>query len=215
MSATDSLLFSVLPEVPDYAIEEKMRLKGKSAIAGVDEVGRGPLAGPVVAAAVILDPDNIPDGLNDSKKLAAKKREAIFLEILATSHVAWTSLPAEIIDRTNIRAAALEAMTRSILHLAVKADAALIDGKDIPEGLVNIGKALVKGDARSVSIAAASIVAKVVRDRMMVEADKYFPNYGFAGHKGYGSKVHREAIQIYGPCPLHRKSFSPIKQMLR
>lgn len=213
MSAADSLLFSDLPAAPDYAIEEKFRSQGRTAIAGVDEVGRGPLAGPVVAAAVILDPSNIPEGLNDSKKLTEKKREAIFGEILGTSHVAWTALPAHIIDATNIRAAALEAMTRSVTHLPVKADAALIDGKDVPDRLIPIGKAFVKGDARSVSIAAASIVAKVVRDRMMIEADKHYPEYGFAGHKGYGSKMHRDAIATYGPSPLHRKSFSPIKQM--
>ncbi|MDJ0612654.1 MAG: ribonuclease HII [Rhizobiaceae bacterium] len=214
MAAADSLLFSDLPDAPDFSIENKLLSEGRSAIAGVDEVGRGPLAGPVVAAAVILDPDCIPVGLNDSKKLTEKTREAIFLQILATSHVAWASLPANIIDETNIRAAALRAMTLSVERLPAPADAALIDGKDVPEGLIHIGKAFVKGDARSVSIAAASIIAKVVRDRMMKEADRHFPAFGFAGHKGYGSKAHREAIEACGPCLLHRKSFSPIKQML-
>ncbi len=214
MSATDSLLFSEIPDTPDFSIEVKLQSEGKSAIAGVDEVGRGPLAGPVVAAAVILDPQNFPKGLNDSKKLTEKRRDELFEQVMNTSHVGWASLPASIIDETNIRAAALMAMTLSVERLPIPADAALIDGKDVPEGLIHIGKALVKGDARSVSIAAASIVAKVVRDRMMREADKHFPAFGFAAHKGYGSKAHRDAIEEHGPCPLHRKSFSPIKQML-
>jgi len=214
MSAADSLLFSDIPASPDFSIEERLRANGKIAIAGVDEVGRGPLAGPVVAAAVILDPANIPDGLNDSKKLTEKKRETIFDEIVFTSQVAWTSLPAATIDTMNIRAASLLAMTLSVDRLAVNADAALIDGKDVPDGLIHIGKAFVKGDARSVSIAAASIVAKVVRDRMMIEADNQFPEYGFSGHKGYGSKAHRDAIAQYGPCSIHRRSFSPVKQMI-
>ena len=214
MSAADSLLFSDIPASPDFSIEERLRANGKFSIAGVDEVGRGPLAGPVVAAAVILDPANIPDGLNDSKKLTEKKRETIFDEIVFTSQVAWTSLPAATIDTMNIRAASLLAMTLSVNRLAIYADAALIDGKDVPDGLIHIGKAFVKGDARSVSIAAASIVAKVVRDRMMIEADNQFPEYGFSGHKGYGSKAHRDAIAQYGPCSIHRRSFSPVKQMI-
>ena len=214
MSAADSLLFSDIPASPDFSIEERLRANGKMSIAGVDEVGRGPLAGPVVAAAVILDPANIPDGLNDSKKLTEKKRETIFDEIVFTSQVAWTSLPAATIDTMNIRAASLLAMTLSVNRLAIYADAALIDGKDVPDGLIHIGKAFVKGDARSVSIAAASIVAKVVRDRMMIEADNQFPEYGFSGHKGYGSKAHRDAIAQYGPCSIHRRSFSPVKQMI-
>ena len=214
MSAADSLLFSDIPASPDFSIEERLRANGKMSIAGVDEVGRGPLAGPVVAAAVILDPANVPDGLNDSKKLTEKKRETIFDEIVFTSQVAWTSLPAATIDTMNIRAASLLAMTLSVNRLAINADAALIDGKDVPDGLIHIGKAFVKGDARSVSIAAASIVAKVVRDRMMIEADNQFPEYGFSGHKGYGSKAHRDAIAQYGPCSIHRRSFSPVKQMI-
>ena len=214
MSAADSLLFSDIPASPDFSIEERLRANGKMSIAGVDEVGRGPLAGPVVAAAVILDPANIPDGLNDSKKLTEKKRETIFDEIVFTSQVAWSSLPAATIDTMNIRAASLLAMTLSVNRLAINADAALIDGKDVPDGLIHIGKAFVKGDARSVSIAAASIVAKVVRDRMMIEADNQFPEYGFSGHKGYGSKAHRDAIAQYGPCSIHRRSFSPVKQMI-
>ncbi len=214
MSLTDSLKFFTLPDCPDFSIEERLIKQGKLAIAGVDEAGRGPLAGPVTAAAVILDPDNFPKGLNDSKKLTEKRRELLFDEILKTSHVAWCSLNAETIDTINIRVAALRAMEISVSRLAVKADYAMIDGRDIPLQLNDIGEAFIKGDARSLSIAAASIIAKVVRDRMMVEADKHYPEYGFAGHKGYGSKKHRDAILEFGGSPLHRKSFSPLKQIL-
>ena len=123
-------------------------------------------------------------------------------------------MPAPIIDQLNIRAATLRAMTAAVHHLPICADAALVDGRDIPEGLASIGQAIVKGDARSVSIAAASIVAKVIRDRMMIEADRQYPDYGFASHKGYGSPFHLAAIKRFGPCPLHRCSFSPVKDML-
>ncbi len=214
MSLTDSLKSFTLPNAPDFFIEETLFNNGKQAIAGVDEAGRGPLAGPVTAAAVILDPEILPKGLNDSKKLTEKKRELLFDEILKTSQVAWCSLNAEMIDSINIRAAALRAMEISVHSLPITADYAMVDGRDVPEKLKNIGEAFVKGDARSLSIAAASIIAKVIRDRMMIEADKLFPRYGFAGHKGYGSKKHRDAILEFGPCPLHRKSFSPLKQML-
>lgn len=214
MSLTDSLKSFTIPNAPDFSIEEKLMEQGKHAIAGVDEAGRGPLAGPVTAAAVILDPENFPKGLNDSKKLTEKKRELLFDEILRTSHVAWCSLNAETIDTINIREAALRAMEVSVAQLPIKADYAMIDGRDVPKALTNIGEAFVKGDARSLSIAAASIIAKVVRDRMMVEADKHYSQYGFAGHKGYGSKKHRDAILEFGGSPLHRKSFSPLKQML-
>lgn len=214
MSLTDSLKSFTLPAAPDFLIEARNHDLGKLSIAGVDEAGRGPLAGPVTAAAVILDPDNLPRGLNDSKKLTEKRREILFDEILKTSHVAWCSLNAETIDTINIREAALSAMEISVSHLPIKTDYAMIDGRDVPRALKGIGEAFVKGDARSLSIAAASIIAKVVRDRMMVEADKHFPEYGFAGHKGYGSQKHRDAIHEFGPCPIHRKSFSPIKQMV-
>ncbi len=214
MSVTDSLKSFTIPTAPDFMIEKEFFRRGKISIAGVDEAGRGPLAGPVTAAAVILDPENLPKGLDDSKKLTEKKREVLFDEILKTSHVSWCSLDAETIDAINIREAALRAMEISVSRMAIKVDCALIDGRDIPRELHAIGEAFVKGDARSLSIAAASVIAKVVRDRMMVEADKLYPAYGFAGHKGYGSKKHRDTIHELGPCPLHRKSFSPLKQML-
>ena len=214
MSVTDSLKFFTLPDAPDFSIEQRFLENGKLSIAGVDEAGRGPLAGPVTAAAVILDPENLPKGLDDSKKLTEKKREVLFDEILKTSHVSWCSLDAETIDQINIREAALRAMEISVSRMEIKVDCALIDGRDVPKALFDIGEAFVKGDARSLSIAAASIIAKVVRDRMMVEADKLYPAYGFAGHKGYGSKKHRDKIQELGPCSIHRRSFSPLKQML-
>jgi len=214
MAVTDSHALFDLPIAPDFSIEKKWAGQGKSFIAGVDEAGRGPLAGPVVAAAVILDPDNIPAGLNDSKKLTHIKREKLFDEILKSSHAAWCSLPPDVIDIINIREAALRAMELAVARLPLIADCALIDGRDVPKALIKIGSAYVKGDGRSVSIAAASIIAKVIRDRMMIEAHKQFPEYGFAGHKGYGAKAHREAILKYGPCPIHRKSFSPVRQML-
>lgn len=213
MSAADSLSLFDIPDTADFSIERKIIQSGICNIAGVDEAGRGPIAGPVVAAAVILDPDNIPEGLNDSKQITQTKREELFHTIVKTSHVAWASMPASTIDTINIRQATLAAMTCSVFRLPVEANAALIDGKDVPEGLVKIGTAFVKGDARSVSIAAASIIAKVVRDRMMIEAHQHFPEYGFAKNKGYGSKGHRDAVAQFGPCPIHRKSFAPIKQM--
>ena len=211
MSVTDSLPFDHAPSGPDYSIESRLMREGKLRIAGVDEVGRGPLAGPVVAAAVVLNPESLPAGLNDSKKLSGKTREILFNQICRTAQVSWTSLPAPLIDKINIREAALLAMTRSVHLLPNLVDATLIDGRDVPEGLTATGTALVKGDARSVSIAAASIVAKVIRDRMMVQASLQYPQFGFQSHKGYGSRTHFEAIRLHGPCPLHRMSFSPFK----
>lgn len=183
-------------------------------MAGVDEVGRGPLAGPVVAAAVILDPDDIPDGLNDSKKLTERRRESLFAEICATSHVSIASLAATQIDRLNIRGATLATMAKAVAGLNKTPDYILIDGRDVPITLNIPAKAIIKGDGHCFSIAAASIVAKVARDRMMIMADKYYPGYDFHKHKGYGSTHHREAIQKLGPCPLHRYSFQPVKGML-
>ena len=196
---------------PDYSIEQYYCDHGRPVIAGVDEVGRGPLAGPVVAACVILDPLNIPGGLNDSKKLSAKKREGLFEEILITARVSISSIPAKLIDQINIRQASLLAMTRSCMALESMPDILLVDGRDCPPGLPVESKAFIKGDGRSVSIAAASIVAKVVRDRQMIYASTIYPQYGFEGHKGYGSKAHLAALEKHGPCPLHRFSFSPLR----
>ena len=197
---------------PDYTIEARLTAKGCRLVAGADEAGRGPLAGPVVAAAVILDPENIPAGLNDSKKLTARRREMLFAEIAATSRaVCWHSANRETIDRLNILRASLDAMAHALAGLQTGYDHALIDGRDVPPGLAAPAQAIIKGDARSVSIAAASIIAKVIRDRMMVRSDAVFPAFGFAGHKGYGSRGHLDAIGEHGPCPLHRRSFSPMR----
>ena len=196
--------------VPDFAHEARLRARGFELVAGVDEVGRGPLAGPVVAAAVILDPDHLPDGLNDSKKLTASVRERLFTEIMRHAHVAIASIPAARIDVINIRQATFEAMAGAVNGLAVRADFALIDGRDVPP-LPCPAEALIGGDRRSLSIAAASIIAKVTRDRMMTLLAQTYPDYGFEKHMGYGTAKHLEALGLQGPTPLHRMSFAPLK----
>jgi len=196
--------------VPDFAHEARLHARGFELVAGVDEVGRGPLAGPVVAAAVILDPDHLPDGLNDSKKLTASVRERLFTEIMRHAHVAIASIPAARIDVINIRQATFEAMAGALNGLAVRADFALIDGRDVPP-LPCPAEALIEGDRRSLSIAAASIIAKVTRDRMMTLLAQTYPDYGFEKHMGYGTAKHLEALALHGPTPLHRMSFAPLK----
>ena len=165
-----------------------------------------------MAAAVILDPDNIPDGLNDSKKLTAARREALFEEILSRATVSIASSSAALIDRIDIRKASLDAMRRAVHGLEIQAAHVLVDGRDIPPGLPCEADALIKGDGRSMSIAAASIVAKVVRDRMMTHAALSYTHYAFELHAGYATEVHRSAIAAHGPCPLHRMSFRPLRQ---
>jgi ribonuclease HII len=199
-------------EGPDFNFELAARRDGLWPVAGTDEAGRGPLAGPVVAAAVILDPDNIPEGLNDSKQLPVARREELFDIILSSSTVSIASSAAGRIDETDIRKASLDAMRRAVHGLAVRPALVLADGRDIPPGLACPGKAVIKGDARSLSIAAASIIAKVARDRMMVRADLVFPAYGFAAHVGYATQRHRNAIDDHGACRLHRMSFRPLRQ---
>ncbi|WP_075855611.1 ribonuclease HII [Rhizobium hainanense] len=206
------MLFEDIPLVPTFELELIARRAGHWPVAGADEVGRGPLAGPVVAAAVILDPERIPNGLNDSKQLSAARREELFVEILATATVSIASSSATRIDTTDIRKASLDAMRRAICGLAMPASYVLTDGLDVPTGLACPGKAVVKGDARSFSIAAASIVAKVTRDRMMTRAGVVFPAYGFAAHAGYGTAQHRAGIEEHGPCSLHRMSFRPLRK---
>ncbi len=195
---------------PDFAREQTLLSAGLHQIAGVDEVGRGPLAGPVVAAAVILDPDNLPSGLNDSKTLSAARRDALYLEIMRHAHVAVASVPAAVIDRINIRQATLLAMTRAVNALAVPPDHVLVDGRDVPP-LPCTGEALIGGDGKSLSIAAASIIAKVTRDRLMERLSEHDPRYGYASHAGYGTAVHLAALEQYGPSPDHRMSFAPLK----
>ena len=208
----DSLLLFDTVVGPDFSFELSARREGLWPVAGTDEAGRGPLAGPVVAAAVILDPDNIPDGLNDSKQLSIVRREELFDLILSSSIVSIASSAADRIDCTDIRKASLDAMRRAVAGLSRRPALVLADGRDLPPGLVCTGKAVIKGDARSLSIAAASIVAKVARDRMMTRADRVFPAYGFAMHAGYATRRHRDAIDDHGPCRLHRMSFRPLRR---
>jgi ribonuclease HII len=205
-------LFEEFPLVPDFSLELMARKAGHWPVAGTDEAGRGPLAGPVVAAAVILDPDNIPDGLNDSKQLTANQREALFEAIMATADVSIAASGPRHIDERNILRASLDAMRRAVAGLAVIPSYVLADGRDVPQGLACPGKAVIQGDARSVSIAAASIIAKVTRDRMMARAHHVFPAYGFASHVGYGTPQHRAGIEKHGPCSLHRMSFRPLRK---
>jgi len=184
-------------------------------VCGVDEAGRGPWAGPVSAAAVILDPARIPAGLNDSKKLTPKARAALEIEI-QTSAVAWGVGFASVseIAELNILHAAGLAMCRAIEAMAVQPVYALVDG-NYPFKLPCEVKTVVGGDGLSLSIAAASILAKVARDRLMVEMDGLYPGYGFAGHKGYGAPAHIEALQRLGPCEIHRQGWSPVQKVLR
>ncbi|WP_087022925.1 ribonuclease HII [Thaumasiovibrio subtropicus] len=183
-------------------------------IAGVDEVGRGPLVGAVVTAAVILDPDNPIEGLTDSKKLTDKKREALFDEIKAKA-LSWSlgRCEASEIDQLNILQATMVAMQRAVAGLDVKPDYVLVDGNRTPEFGVT-AQAVVKGDLRVAEISAASILAKVTRDREMAELDVQFPAYGFAKHKGYPTKAHFEALAEHGPISEHRRSFKPVKRAL-
>jgi ribonuclease HII len=198
---------------PDLSHETAARRNFNGPVAGVDEAGRGPWAGPVVAAAVILDTGNIPEGLNDSKKLNATRREQLFTEIDQTSIVGIGLASVEIIDRDNILKATLGAMTQAINRLSIPPAIALIDGNRCPE-LLCPATALVKGDQRSLSIAAASIIAKVTRDRMMCELALQFPQYGFEKHKGYGTRIHQRALTEYGITPHHRRSFKPIRKII-
>ena len=197
---------------PDFAREAAAFAAGARLVAGVDEVGRGPLAGPVVAAAVILDPQRIPPGLDDSKKLAAHTREALFNAILAGAQVSIGLADVAEIDRDNIRVASLRAMRRAVLGLDKRPCLALIDGRDRPD-LECPTEAVVSGDALCLSIAAASIVAKVARDRLMIRLARRFPGYGFERHKGYGTAEHHDALRRLGPCPIHRRSFAPVSAL--
>jgi ribonuclease HII len=190
---------------PDFSFERQCY----GPVCGVDEAGRGPLAGPVVAAAVILTPARIPEGLNDSKALSSKQRELLLNMIEKNAIIGIGISEPEEIDRINILGATLIAMKRAVLALPELPDMALIDGNKCPD-LPCEAQTIVKGDSRSLSIAAASIVAKVTRDSLMVEADARFPGYGLAGHKGYPTKSHIEALKRLGATPIHRRSFKPV-----
>lgn len=201
-------------EQPDYSIEQAARSKGFLRIAGVDEVGRGPLAGPVTAAAVILDPEALPEGLNDSKKLSARKREAAEAAIFGSAEVSIAHCSVAEIDEHNILRASHLAMERAVAALDPAPDYLLIDGNLIPAGLTLPAEAVIKGDGKSLSIAAASIVAKLERDRIMVDLAQQFPGYGWERNAGYPSKQHREALVDLGITPHHRRSFKPVHKIL-
>ena len=198
--------------LPDFRFEREagapLRL-----VCGVDEAGRGPWAGPVVAAAVILDAADIPAGLNDSKKLDAARREHLFAQLQESAVIGIGEASVEEIDRLNILKATMLAMTRAVAALGTAPHFALIDGNRLPD-LACPARAIVKGDALSLSVAAASIAAKTVRDRTMCELARAHPGYGFERHKGYGTAAHREALSRLGPCAAHRSSFAPIRKML-
>ncbi len=193
---------------PHFEFERNAISEGRRWVAGVDEVGRGPLAGPVGVAAVILDLDDLPQGLDDSKVLQEAKRDALKTVIFAKAvSVAVAFASAEEIDHYNIRVATLRAMARAVGALHVRPDLALIDGRDVPPGLACEGRAIIGGDGLSMSIAAASIIAKTTRDALMRNLGLDFPAYGFAEHVGYATAFHRAALLSNGPCPYHRRSF--------
>lgn len=196
---------------PDFSVEARLRRKGFWPVAGIDEVGRGPLAGPVCAAAVILNPRRLPQGVNDSKALSAKAREEAFEKIVESAlAVSFSFVTAAEIDATNIRCAALLAMARAAAGLAVAPAFAIVDGRDLPQ-LACGGEAIIKGDAKSLSIAAASVVAKVARDRLMRRLGEEYPAYDFCANVGYATPRHLAAIKAFGPTPHHRRSFAPFR----
>lgn len=198
-----------------YAYEHEAWARGYEIVAGVDEAGRGPLAGPVSVAAVILPHDLCLPKLNDSKKLSAKVREELFDEIQEKAIAVGTALiDAQTIDRVNIYQATINGMYEAIFSLQPEPQEVLIDAVPL-ENLPMASQSIIKGDAKSASIAAASIIAKVTRDRLMDEYDKIYPEYGFAQHKGYGTAQHIEALKKYGPCPIHRRSFEPVRSLVR
>ncbi len=200
--------------MPTLEIEARLRCAGHTSVAGIDEAGRGPLAGPVLAAAVILPADFAHAVLNDSKQLSPKQREKIYAELMADDRLLISGAAASVeeVDRLNILRASHLAMERAVRGLPRLPDICIIDGLPVPrfpwphEGIV-------KGDGLSLSIAAASIIAKVERDRIMLAADVEYPQYGFAAHKGYGTPLHLARLRKYGPCPLHRRSFQPVAQL--
>lgn len=200
--------------IPDYSFEQAARGRGFLRIAGVDEVGRGPLAGPVTAAAVVLDPARIPEGLNDSKKLTKRARARLYEELMQVADVSIAHASVEEIDRLNILRASHLAMTRALAGLKTPADYALIDGNMLPRDLTLPAEAIIKGDARSQSISAASIMAKTCRDCVMLSLAQQHPGYGWETNMGYGSKSHMMALQNLGVTPHHRRSFKPVHNML-
>ncbi|MGS4947232.1 ribonuclease HII [Meridianimarinicoccus sp. RP-17] len=200
--------------MPDFAFETAAMARGLARVAGVDEVGRGPLAGPVTAAAVVLNPNRIPPGLNDSKKLTAARRVALAAILRETcDHCVVHVSPAEI-DQLNILHASMAAMTRAVAGLHAPPDHVLVDGNRVPPALVGRAEAVVKGDARSLSISAASILAKVARDAVMADLARAYPGYGWERNVGYPTAEHRAALKTYGVTPHHRHSFAPVHNIL-
>ncbi|WRH63162.1 MAG: ribonuclease HII [Fuscovulum sp.] len=199
---------------PDFTFETAALARGFLAVVGVDEVGRGPLAGPVSAAAVLLDPARIPPGLNDSKALTAARRDALFAAIMDMAEVSVAHASVEEIDSLNILRASHLAMERAVTGLVTNADHALIDGNMIPRNLSCSAEAVVKGDARCLSIAAASIIAKVTRDRIMVDLAQQHPGYGWEVNAGYPTPAHLRALLDFGITPHHRRSFKPVHNIL-
>jgi ribonuclease HII len=200
--------------MPNLSLEKALRARGLMIIAGVDEAGRGPLAGPVSAAAVIVPERWRCKGLDDSKKLSPATRESLYARITEDSKVTWCVAFAEVeeIDRINILRATHQAMIRAVQGLAQEVHHCLIDGLRVP-GFPWAHDGVVKGDGKSVSIAAASVLAKVSRDRLMCDLAREFPHYGFESHMGYGTPQHLEALRHHGPCRLHRRSFQPVAQL--
>ncbi|QJF49866.1 ribonuclease HII [Roseobacter ponti] len=199
---------------PDFEFEKAAQAAGYRRIAGVDEVGRGPLAGPVTAAAVVLDPARIPQGLNDSKKLTAARRAVLAAELAACAEVSVAHASVEEIDDLNILRASHLAMSRAVAGLAAAPDHVLVDGSMLPRDFAWSAEPVVRGDARCLSIAAASIVAKICRDRIMVDLAQQHPGYGWETNMGYGSKSHMSALQNLGATPHHRRSFKPVHNIL-
>ncbi|HEX9904413.1 MAG TPA: ribonuclease HII [Propylenella sp.] len=197
----------VRPVLPTFRAERALFRAGFLRVAGVDEAGRGPLAGPVVAAAVVLNPKKIPKGIADSKMLLPDEREEIFAALCATADIAFAFGSVTAIDRINILQATLAAMRRAVCGLAQPADAVLVDGNVLPKRMPCEARAIVGGDSSCLSVAAASIVAKVIRDRLMTRCDAAFAGYGLASHKGYSTKAHQAALTALGPSRLHRRSF--------
>ncbi len=197
--------------MPDFSLEKEMQTSGHRLVAGIDEAGRGPLAGPVTAGAVILPEGFYHEWVNDSKKLSESLREKVYEDLIADKEVIWGWGLAEAgeIDQINILQATYLAMARALEALSVRPDAALVDGLPV-QGLPVPHRAVIKGDSLSMSIAAASIIAKVERDRLMRAYAIQFPCYGFEQHKGYGTKKHLQGLKQYGPCAIHRKSFAPV-----
>jgi ribonuclease HII len=199
--------------MPDYSYENGATIKGFKYVCGVDEAGRGPLAGPVCAAAVILPEGTVIEGLDDSKKLSEKKRELLF-DVIKDKAIAYGIAFASVeeIEELNILGATYVAMTRAVEQLSVNADYVLIDGNRFPPQIKTDGECVIKGDSKSMSIAAASILAKVTRDRLLLEYAEKYPQYGFEKHKGYGTKAHVDAIKEFGITEIHRPSF--LKKLL-